>query len=203
LDALLVKIKAVCGFDCLLVASVDFSHYLPATLADTHDAFSLKNLQNLDFENIFKSEIDSPQSLYLLIKFALSKSAQKWTLFAHTNSGYISQNPDLETTTHVFGYYSYGASSKSLTQTSVSTPVLLDRFYGIDIQTTKPSTDFVISTIITPQKTVKSYLPIKNNLFIRGLEKQQLIKTFFDSIPDDLNLTKDYFWGRLIYGRTN
>jgi len=200
LDSLLAKLNHVCGIDCLLVASVDFSHYLPATLADTHDAFTIKNLQNLDVQNITKSEVDSPQSLYLLIKFSILKNAQKWNLFTHTNSGFISNNPDVETTTHIFGFYTRSFLSKSDVYTEVSTPVILDRFYGVDKQTIKPSDSFVISTITAPSKIIRSYLPIKNNLFVLGTKKQQLIKTYFDSLPDNPNLTKDYFWGKLIYG---
>lgn len=203
LNSLLSKINSVCGFDCLLVASVDFSHYLPATLAEVHDAYTINNLQNLNTQNIQNAEVDSPQSLYLLAKFSILKNAQKWHLFAHTNSGFLSRNPDFETTTHVFGFYSRGFLSKSDVHTEVSTPVILDRFYGVDKQTLNPSENFVISTITTPSKIIKSYLPVNNNLFIRGAEKQQLIKTYFDSLPADQNLTKDYFWGKLIYDRNH
>ena len=201
LDSLLTKVKSICGLDCLLVASVDFSHYLPATLADTHDAYTLRALNNLDFHSIFASEVDSPQSLYILTKFAQSKYAQKWHLFAHTNSGFLARNPDFETTTHVFGFYSLGQSPQSFVQTTVSTPAVLDRFYGVDSLTVDPLAKFAISTITTPQQTIKSFLPIKNNLFVRGIDKQQFIKTYFDSLPNYQNLTKDYFWGRLIYER--
>jgi len=181
LDNLLAQIKSACHSDCLLVASVDFSHYLPATLAEVHDAFTINNLQNLDTQNILKSEVDSPQSLYILTKFSQFK---KFNLFAHTNSGLISKNPDTETTTHVFGSYSFGFPQKSVVKTE-----------------TIQNNDFSISTITTPTQTIKSFLPIKNNIFLRGLEKQQLIKNYFDSIQDVKSLTKDYFWGKLIYER--
>jgi AmmeMemoRadiSam system protein B len=211
LKSLLFRIKSVCGLDCLVVASVDFSHYLPATLADTHDAYTLKILNNLDTDLISNVEVDSPQSLYLLTKFTISKSAQKWNLFAHTNSGFITNNPDAETTTHVFGYFSLGHSPLSVVQTSVTTPVSLIRsqnqttvgdrfFYGTDNYSVDTTINFVVATITTPRQIIKSYLPIKNSLFILGPEKKQLIKKYFDSLPDDQNLTKDYFWGRLIYG---
>jgi MEMO1 family protein len=210
LNSLLAKLNSVCGFDCLLVASVDFSHYLPATLAEVHDAHTLKILNNLDIDNLSTVEVDSPQSLYILEKFASLKNAKKFNLFAHTNSGFIANNPDIETTTHVFAYYTHGFSSKIFTKTTVSTPKTLDRsqnqnalgdrfFYGVDEFTVDPNLNFVVSTIDTPTQTIKSFLPIKNNLFIFGAEKQLLIKKYFDSLPNDQNLTKDYFWGRLIY----
>ena len=212
LDSLISKIYSICKFDCLLVASVDFSHYLPATLAEVHDTYTFKVLNNFDFNNLNNVEVDSPQSLYLLTKFSENKSAKKINLFAHTNSGYIANNPDIETTTHVFAYYTRGFSPIISTKTTISTPIRLDRaknqnnlgdrfFYGVDEFTVGPSLDFVVSTVTTETQIIKSFLPIKNNLFILGDEKQQLIKNYFDSFPKEQNLTKDYFWGRLIYDR--
>lgn len=212
LNSLLSNLESVCHFDCLLVASVDFSHYLPATLAQVHDTHTLKILNNLDSNNLSNVEVDSSQSLYLLTKFSQNKSAKKFNLFAHTNSGFITGNPDIETTTHVFAYYTRGYSTPVYTNTTVSTPIFLDRsknqitlgdrfFYGVDEFSIDPSLDFVVATVTTSSQIVKSYLPIKDNLFIRGEEKQKLIKNYFDIIPNDQNLTKDYFWGKLIYDR--
>ncbi len=227
LETLLSDLKNNCGFDCLLIFSVDFSHYLPATLAEVHDAYTLNQLQNLNTNKILEVEVDSPQSLYLMTGFAVSRNTPKWSLFAHTNSGFIAHDPDSETTTHIFGSYSrsysYFLNLKSYVSfyTSVTTPQKLNRsqnqttigdrfFYGVDSLTVDPSNNFVVSTITTPTKIIKSFLPIKGNLFVRGSDKSQLIKQYFDSIPNEPNLTKDYFWGKLIYerntsssGRTN
>lgn len=198
LDSLFAQIRKKCLSDCLLVASVDFSHYLPATLAEVHDAYTINNLQNLDTDNILKSEVDSPQSLYILTKFSQSK---KFNLFAHTNSGFLSRNPDFETTTHVFGSYSKGLFKKSNVITSTVTPQSFDRSYGVDNFQLDSSTQFVFSNITTTSQIIKSILPIKNSLFIRGQDKQKIIKDYLDSVPNAPNLTKDYFWGKLIYER--
>lgn len=181
LDSLIIQIKKSCLSDCLLVASVDFSHYLPATLAEVHDAYTINNLYNLDTQKILKSEVDSPQSLYILTKLSKSKS---FNLFAHTNSGHINRNPDYETTTHIFGSYSYFINHKSYVTTD-----------------TTISDNLSISTITTPSQIIKSILPVKDGLFIRGQDKQIIIKAYLDSIPYQPNLTKDYFWGKLIYER--
>ncbi len=201
LQPLLISLNQTCHFDCLLVFSVDFSHYLPASLSEVHDAYTLTQLQNLDSLKILKAEVDSPQSLYLLTKYAMSHFAYHWDLFAHTNSGVIAHNPDIETTTHIFGSYSFGNFSKLSNQTSTSTPAILDRFYGVDHLSLDPSLTFSLSSINTSTQTIKSILPIKNNLLIRGPAKQKLISQYFDSIPSDPKLTKDYFWGKLIYER--
>lgn len=214
LDSLLNKIVPLCNSDCLLIASVDFSHYQPATLAEAHDSHTLRVLNNFETKNISNLEVDSPQSLYLLTKFSELKSAKKFNLFAHTNSGFITGSPDIETTSHIFAYYTSGVSPKINTTTTVSAPKLFDRhqnqntlgdrfFYGVDNFTIDSTLNFVVSTVSSDNQIIKSYLPIKNNIFIRGPEKQTLIKKYFDSIPDEQNLTKDYFWGRLIYDQKN
>lgn len=210
LQSLLTQIKNKCGFDCLVVASVDFSHYLPATLAEVHDVFTLNNLQNLDLDKILLSEVDSPQSLYLLSSFARFQSAFKWSLYAHTNSGIIAANPDVETTTHVFGSYARGKHQPSTNLAIIHLPYQLNRsqsqqtvgdrfFYGVDksvVDSYLPN--FVIATTITPSHTIKSFLPLNGNNFVRGADKQKLIKRYFDSISNP-KVIKDYFWGTLIY----
>lgn len=210
LQPLLSQLKKHCGFDCLLVASVDFSHYLPASLAEVHDAYTLNNLQNLDTDKLLQSEVDSPQSLYLLSSFARHKSASRWSTFAHTNSGIIALDPDVETTTHFFGAYFRGKNNPGNVLTYLHLPYQIDRnlsqgtlgdrfFYGVDkivIDSHVPG--FVIAQITTPDKVIKSFLPIAENSFVRGVQKKQLIKQYFDSISSP-GVTKDYFWGTLIY----
>lgn len=213
LDNLITQVSNICGFDCLLVASVDFSHYLPATLAEVHDAYTLTNLQNLDSFSIQLSEVDSPQSLYFLIKYALQKNTKNWHIFAHTNSGFLINSPDVETTTHVFGYYNLGINIQSNTYTSIQLPYPLERsqnqdtvgdrfFYGThSFISNSTIPNFVIGQIKNSTQDIEIYLPIKENLFVRGNDKKILIKNYFDSLPNDQNLTKDYFWGKLIYDR--
>ncbi len=92
--------------DCLMIASVDFSHYQPALLANEHDQLTLRALQNLDEDLIrTKAEVDSPPSLQLLIQWAKSHGTSRFNLEKHTNSGELLHDPDIETTTHMFGYY--------------------------------------------------------------------------------------------------
>lgn len=93
--------------DCLLAASVDFSHYQTVQVANQHDELSIRALRGLDTNLLrTKAEVDSPPALELLLLWAQSHGTKKFTLFAHTNSGVILKNPDGETTSHVFGYYS-------------------------------------------------------------------------------------------------
>lgn len=105
LDRLASIIINNCPKSCLLVASVDFSHYLPYALADIHDQKSLRILSGLEQNSVLSLEVDSPQSLYLLTRFARAKKTGSFHLFNHTNSAKLENQPDAESTSHIFGWY--------------------------------------------------------------------------------------------------
>lgn len=111
-------LKKSCS-DCLMVASVDFSHYQPALLANLHDKTALRLLQNMDEDALMQSaEVDSPVTLALLARWAKGRKTERFQVWKHTNSGELLHNPDIETTTHIFGYYEEGkrtAPEKSVT----------------------------------------------------------------------------------------
>ncbi|OHA58189.1 MAG: AmmeMemoRadiSam system protein B [Candidatus Vogelbacteria bacterium RIFOXYD1_FULL_44_32] len=101
-------LREVCT-DCLLIASVDFSHYQPALLAELHDDLTRRALQKLDAVALLeKSEVDSGSALALMSLWAKSHSTRRFEEYAHTNSGVIYEDPDVETTTHIFGWYEKG-----------------------------------------------------------------------------------------------
>lgn len=218
LNNLYGKINNYCRWDCMFISSIDFSHYLPASMADVHDSFTLDSLYSKNLNKIFSSEVDSPQSLYLVSKFAFTKN-QKFTLFDHTNSGFLVRNPDMETTTHIFGLFNRIPSfSKNIVKTKLSLPRPIDQsknlnslgirfFYGFDdISTNSTLPNFAIISVESNNKVVQSFFPIltQNDVvsFIRGDEKIKLIKDYFDNIVDN-NITKDYFYGTLTHDRNN
>lgn len=97
----------------LFVASVDFSHYQPANLAQLHDDFTISALNNLDTNNILLAETDSPEVLNVALSWAKLEKTEKFSLFTNTNSGFLSNNFDIESTTHVMGLYEKGNKSTS------------------------------------------------------------------------------------------
>lgn len=214
LNPLIDQIKSVCKFDCLIIASIDFSHYLPATMADAHDSYTINALYNQNLNKIITSEVDSPQSLYFVSKYSFDKN-NKFRLFNHTNSGYLIKNPDIETTTHIFGLFNhFPPFQNNNVKIKLDLPYLIDQkqnlkslgerfFYGFDeVNTNSTLPDFAIITSTSNNKIVQSFFPITNQKnttnFIKGDEKIKLIKNYFDTITD-INITKDYFWGTLIY----
>jgi len=91
--------------DCLLVSSVDFSHYCREPLANVHDQYSIQALTKLDKDKAWLAETDSPQTLYLSLKIAENREAENFQLVYHANSADPSGTDDTETTSVVLGYY--------------------------------------------------------------------------------------------------
>lgn len=145
LDDLISLISNNCHSDCLLIASVDFSHYLPRALADVHDEESLEALKKLEIKSEKSIEVDSPQSLFVLTKFAKNRGAKTFHFYYHSNSGKLEDSRDAETTSHFLGWYQkdltgYNHENDTLTfLVGKNLNVELDKktlgerfFYGVD-----------------------------------------------------------------------
>ncbi|MCX6808506.1 MAG: AmmeMemoRadiSam system protein B, partial [Candidatus Berkelbacteria bacterium] len=97
------ELYSLCSSDCLLVASVDDSHYQSGALAELHDDLTIRALNNLDNDLIWQAEVDSNQSLALAINWAKLNSTPKFNLFDHTNSDKLASDRDGESTSYIFG----------------------------------------------------------------------------------------------------
>jgi hypothetical protein len=97
LDPLLAEEKSV------LLASVDFSHYLTRKEAEEKDSLTLRVMNNFDYPTLFhlgNDHLDSPASLATIFRFAEMKELREFQLLANTNSGVILQNDFIETTSY-------------------------------------------------------------------------------------------------------
>ncbi len=102
--------------DSLVVASVDFSHYIPVEAADFHDHSSYATIKNFDYDNVHDLEVDSPSSIYAVLKFMEKRGYKNAERFAHTNlQDYVSHRES--TTSHQFFSFTKGevAGVKSVT----------------------------------------------------------------------------------------
>ncbi len=114
LGAFSEKLKSVIDpANTLVLASVDFSHYQPAAVADFHDARTNNLIQSFDFNRLPSAEVDSPASLYVLQKYLQNIGAQKNQLVFSTNSGTMLNLPDEPSTTHQAYYFFKGAPVKN------------------------------------------------------------------------------------------
>ncbi len=94
--------------DEVVVASVDFSHFLPVEMATFHDQSSYTTIQNFDLDNIFDLEIDSPESIFALMSLSEKRGYKKVDKYAHTNIFYYRNQYVDETTSHQFFTFSKG-----------------------------------------------------------------------------------------------
>ena len=85
----------------IVVASVDFSHYLPSQAADFHDTKSIRVLLNFEEENFKNIEVDCWQALYAARLFAKLRQKETPHIMAHKNSADF-LNLELEETTSYF-----------------------------------------------------------------------------------------------------
>jgi AmmeMemoRadiSam system protein B len=90
----------------VVVASVDFSHYLDRREAEKRDVRTITALEGGDWAALFgmgSEYLDSPASLAAAFAFAGSVKRPRFTVVAHTNSATLLGRPDLaETTSHFF-----------------------------------------------------------------------------------------------------
>lgn len=93
---------------CGVIASVDMSHYQPAHVADIHDRATLRALAEQDLDALQTVEVDSTRSLLFTAYWAQLHDLPRFELHAHTNSGYMVNDTDIETTTHIMGQYVAG-----------------------------------------------------------------------------------------------
>lgn len=108
LEILIDYIYAICNKNCILVTSVDFSHYqkLDDSLKQDERTISLLEKKEINEKSLNQTEAieaDSPASLYVMQEFA-RKNDFEWIFFNHTNSA-NGNKETIDVTTHIFGAY--------------------------------------------------------------------------------------------------
>ena len=97
----------------VIVASVDFSHYMTWPVANFHDEMSKQVVENLDYARANKLEIDSWGSVYVLTKYLSAKNYGKVAYGLESNSAQIIGIPRTkETTSHYNPYFVVGTTEK-------------------------------------------------------------------------------------------
>lgn len=102
------NIKKYSSDNTLVLASVDFSHYLPALVADFHDDKSRAVIENLDTQGVWNLEVDSPASLAVILEYAKLREVKQANLLWQTNSSRLVGQLDLVGTSHQFYYFTKG-----------------------------------------------------------------------------------------------
>lgn len=89
--------------DVVVIASSDFSHYLPSLAADLHDSASIASLSTFTRSNFRNLEVDCWQCLYVVSLFAELNNIKGFKLIGHSNSAKLSKSEKItpETTSYV------------------------------------------------------------------------------------------------------
>lgn len=93
----------------ILIAAVDFSHYLTSAQAEEKDAITLNLMRDFQVErllNLNSDYLDSPESIAVLLQVMQAGESTKMRVFHHTNSGALTKNPFAATTSYfALAYY--------------------------------------------------------------------------------------------------
>jgi poly-gamma-glutamate synthesis protein (capsule biosynthesis protein) len=139
----------------MLIAIVDFSHYLPAGAAEFHDTKSIRVLLNFEEDEFKNIEVDSWQSLYAARLFAKLRESENHKIIAHKNSTDFIPH-DLNSTTSYFS----AVFQKGLAKDDIETETIL--FCG-DIMLNRGMEELV--------KQNSVYYPFLNIVqFLRGVD---------------------------------
>ena len=90
--------------DTLVVASVDFSHYLPRRQSDAKDRETLEWLRAFDLDRLFRARpdhADCPEALVALLLLMQRRGSGRMHVWGHDNSGALAHDDHGPTT----GYY--------------------------------------------------------------------------------------------------
>ena len=103
----------------IIIASVDFSHYLPSRAADFHDAKSIRVLLNFEEENFKNIEVDCWQALFAARLFAKLRQKDTPHIIAHKNSADFLNLKSEETTSYFSIVFGKDKSEKNISSPNV------------------------------------------------------------------------------------
>jgi AmmeMemoRadiSam system protein B len=99
-------LKNLVDKNTIVIASVDFSHYLPSFIAPQKDIITKQALEKFDYETISKLDndyLDSPPSIITLLKTMRNLPTTHMTMVSNTNSG-ILLHQEVQSSTSYFTY---------------------------------------------------------------------------------------------------
>lgn len=107
-DALATAIAGMMDEHTVLLASVDFSHYLQPEAARERDAESIEAMRALDAARVLgwdNAHMDSPAAIAVVIEAMRAKGATEFELRVNTNSAELGEVPNEPATSYVTGFY--------------------------------------------------------------------------------------------------
>lgn len=103
------SLKNFMNKDTVVIAAVDFSHYLTNKEAYEKDKVTLEIMKNFDYRQLFSLNndyLDSPASVAALLMIMQALRTTNMDLLQHTNSGELQRDDYIETTSYFsIAYY--------------------------------------------------------------------------------------------------
>lgn len=99
--------------DALVLASVDFSHYMTEAESDVHDAHTHEVITNFRHADVPGIEADSPATIQTLLRYLTLRGSERIVYDRHTNSGQFTVGPPpAETTSHFYMVFTKSTHKK-------------------------------------------------------------------------------------------
>lgn len=89
--------------DTVVIAAVDFSHYLISTKAQEKDKITKSVIDNFDYRQLYlmnNDYLDSPPSIGTLLMVMQKKNTTKMDVLYHSNSGELQDDNNISTTSY-------------------------------------------------------------------------------------------------------
>jgi len=115
-DKLVQALNKIANDHTLILVSSDFSHYLSLEQADIHDKESIPAIETFNADKVLGLDpvknIDSPQSVYILLKVMQLKKATQPIFLVNSNSAKLTNQPNLQNTTSYLTMYFTSSGSQ-------------------------------------------------------------------------------------------
>lgn len=117
-------LSKIVGRDDLVIASLDFSHYLTGNVAQFHDRMAVSVLRTADRQGAELTDIDCRACLHVLFAVTEARHAQRFTLFDDTSSAALMGfDKAEETTSYVNGAFVSGRPADEAEVTALLLPM--------------------------------------------------------------------------------
>ena len=106
IDRLITTLQSISSSSTLIIASLDFSHYLSSDIAPIKDAKMQKYIENRDYkqiEGLSNDYIDSPWTLITFLRYLELAGVTQGQMLEHTNTGQVA-GQIIESSTSFFTY---------------------------------------------------------------------------------------------------
>ncbi|HAZ16384.1 MAG TPA: AmmeMemoRadiSam system protein B [Candidatus Jacksonbacteria bacterium] len=91
--------------DAIVIASLDFSHNAPSSVAETRDKVSKKVVQEFDYAHIMDVSVDSRPALAVVLQLLDEYGARRFELFENTNSAKLIGKDIPDATSYITGVF--------------------------------------------------------------------------------------------------